>query len=281
MDYGDIDSVEYAAPKYEGYFHCLEAGPRDAPTMVLLHGHMAHAIAFRRVWGRLSKRFRLLIPDLPGHGADETFRGLQLQPRIATLAEWLFDFLEISADGPVHLVGHSLGASVAYEAARLEPNRMCSLVLTSPGFCVSAPPGAAALLEHLPPGLVRMVMNRPGIRLLEPFRWQGEPMDAAEADAYVEPLKDIDRLEFVLRLGAEIVRESCKIDDLEPMAVPTLVLFGAGDDVCAVDKADQLGDKLHAQKVEIFSESGHSPPEDTPVEFVDALVDFIDESGRC
>ena len=234
-----MKSVEYSAPKYEGYFHCLEGGPREAPTMVLLHGHMAHAIAFRRVWARLSKRYRLLIPDLPGHGFDETFRGLQLQPRVDTLAEWLVDLLEVATEAPVHLVGHSLGASVAYEVARQEPSRMCSLVLTSPGFCVSAPPGAAALLDHLPAGLVRLVMNRAGIRLLEPFRWQGQPMEADEADAYIEPLKDLERLEFVLRLGAELLRGACHLDDLEPLSVPTLLLFGAGDEVVGVDKADQ------------------------------------------
>lgn len=276
-----MNSVEYAAPKYEGYFHCVEGGPRDAPTMVMLHGHMAHAIAYRRVWSRLAKHFRLIMPDLPGHGADETFHGLQLQPRIATLADWLFDLLDTSVDGPVHLVGHSLGASVAYEAAMQDASRFCSLTLVSPGFCLNAPPGAATLFEHLPASLVRVAMNRTGIRLIEPFRWQGHPMGASEADAYVEPLKDVDRLEFTLRLGAELVRESREVDELEAPGIPTLVLFGAGDDFVAVDKAEQIGERLRAERVEIFSDSGHSPPEDTPVQFVDALEEFVDDYARC
>jgi pimeloyl-ACP methyl ester carboxylesterase len=248
--------------------------------MVLLHGHMAHAIAFRRVWDRLSKRFRVIAPDLPGHGHDETFHGLQMQPRIETLAQWLFDLMDICTDGRIHLVGHSLGASIAYEAALMEPSRFCSVTLASPGFCVTAPPGAATFFDFLPAGLARLAMTSTGMRLIEPFRWQGEPLNGEEAEAYVKPLKDVDRLEFTLRLGAELVRAACDVDELEPLDVPTLLLFGRGDDFVAVDKAEAVKERLHALRCEIFEDAGHSPAEDTPVEFVDALLDFIDTSAR-
>ncbi len=281
MNYGELKSVRYAIDKYEGHFHCREGGLDDAPTMVLLHGHMAHSIAFRRVWQRLTRSFRVIAPDLPGHGYDETFRGLQMQPRVETLANWLFDLLDLSTEEPVHLVGHSLGASIAYEAAHESPSRFCSLTLASPGFCVTAPRGAATFLDYLPASLARMAMNSTGMRLIEPFRWQGEPLDAEEREAYVEPLKNIDRLEFTLRLGAELVRAACDLDDLEPLGVPTLLLFGKGDDFVRVDAAEQIGQKLRAGRVEVFDEAGHSPPEDTPVEFNDALLEFITTSARC
>ena len=282
MNYGDLKSVRYEIDKYEGHFHCREAGPEDAPVMVLLHGHMAHSIAYRRVWQRLSQTFRVIVPDLPGHGYDETFRGLQMQPRIETLADWLFDLLDLSTDGQqLHLVGHSLGASIAYEAALEAPSRFCSLTLTSPGFCVTAPPGAATFFDYLPPSLARLAMNRTGMRLIEPFRWQGEPLNAEELDAYVEPLKNIDRLEFTLRLGAEIVREACDVDELDPVAVPTLVIFGAGDDFVQVKASEEVGRNLQARRVEVLTDSGHSPPEDSPVEFTDTLLEFIETNARC
>ncbi|QDG50212.1 alpha/beta hydrolase [Persicimonas caeni] len=276
-----MKSVCYEADKYEGSFHCRVGGPEDAPALVMLHGHMAHSIAYRRVWRRLAKSFRVIVPDLPGHGYDETFRGLQMQPRIETLADWLFDLIDRSAEAPVHLVGHSLGASIAYEAGKESPSRFCSLTLVSPGFCISVPPGAATFFDYLPPSLARMAMNRTGMRIIEPFRWQGEPLDAEEREAYVEPLKNLDRLEFTLRLGAEIVRGACDLDELEPLGVPTQVIFGEGDDFVRVDAADEIGQRLHASKVEVFSDSGHSPPEDSPLQFGDALLDFIETGARC
>jgi pimeloyl-ACP methyl ester carboxylesterase len=280
LKYGDLSSVDYHSSKYEGMFHCREGGAETSPPMVLLHGHMAHAIAFRRVWDRLAKSFRVIVPDLPGHGYDRTFYGLQMQPRIETLANWLLDLLGVTTDGPVHLVGHSLGASIAYEAALLQPDRFCSLTLVSPGFCVSVPPGAATFFDLMPPTLARLAMTRTAMRLFEPFRWQGEPLDGEEADAYVKPLQDIDRLEFALRLGAELVREACDVDELEPVDVPTLLLFGKHDDFVAVDTADAVAERLRAVHLEVFDDAGHSPAEDRPVEFVDALIEFVDNSAR-
>lgn len=281
MDYGNLESVEHPTQKYEGAFHFARGGRKEAPTLVLLHGHMAHAIAFRRVWPRLCKWFDVMIPDLPGHGHDETFRGLQMQPSVETLSQWLFDLLDATVEGPVHIVGHSLGASIAYEAAHEQPERFCSMTLTSPGFCVTVPPAAAVLFELLPPSLARLGMNATGMKIIEPFRWQGQPLDAAEARAYIAPMKDVDRLEFALRLGASLVRAACDIDQLEAPEVPTMLLFGQGDDFVAVDAAAEIGLQLAARRVEVFSRAGHSPPEDTPAEFVDALLEFTSTEARC
>lgn len=267
-------SIERDNDKYDGAFHWLEGGPPDAPTLVLVHGHMAHAIAYRYVWPRLNKHFRLIIPDLPGHGRDETFRGLQMQPRTKVLADWLCDLLDASCEGPAHIVGHSLGASLAYEIALHEPSRFCSMTLASPGFCVSAPPGATTFLDYLPPKLARIAMNRVGVRLIEPFRWKGEPMSSEEAEAYIAPFKDVDRLEFALRLGADLVREACDLDELEVVDVPTQLIFGEDDDFVEVDSAEQIAERLRAIQSVVLSDCGHSPPEDAAADFNDLVVEF-------
>lgn len=274
----EITSTKYAAP-----YSCRVGGDPAAPTLVLLHGHLANSTAFRRVWARLATRYRLLIPDLPGHGADRSFRSLNLPAKIDAVAEWLVDLLRQNnlqmgrpAEEPVHLMAHSLGASVAYELARRAPQQVRSLILVSPGFCAHVPRGAKQVLEWLPAPLARVGMTRRGMRLIEPLRWQGLRMSDAEIDAYINPLKDVDRLEYALRLGADLLREAQRADAITPVQHPTQLIFGALDNVVAVDQADAFAARLNARRCDIIPTSGHSPPEDCPAEFSDLIFDFLE-----
>lgn len=272
-----MKSVQLTSPAHGYPIHALLGGRDSAPTMLLLHGHMAHTIAFRRVWARLAQHFQLIALDLPGHGEDNSFRAPQVQPTMDSLEAWLLDLLNILPPARIYLVGHSLGASLALRAAQRAPHRFHSVTLTSPGFCVRVPPGAATLLDLLPAHLASRAITKRGLRVLEPFRWQGAPMSADELDAYLKPLQDLDRLGFSLRLGADLLRCACTPDALEPLSLPAQLIFGGRDTVVALDQAEAITHNLHAARLDIIPTAGHSPPEDTPLRFNDALLDFIDD----
>jgi pimeloyl-ACP methyl ester carboxylesterase len=71
-----------------------------------------------------------ILYDQRGHGLSERPpAGYRIEDSVADLAR-LLDALEVS--GPVHLVGHSYGASIALRAALAEPARFASLVLIEP-----------------------------------------------------------------------------------------------------------------------------------------------------
>jgi len=48
-----------------------EAGPKDAPTILLLHGFPTAGHMFRDLMPQLEDRFRLVAPDLPGFGQSD------------------------------------------------------------------------------------------------------------------------------------------------------------------------------------------------------------------
>jgi pimeloyl-ACP methyl ester carboxylesterase len=58
----DVDGI--------GVFY-RDAGPRDAPTILLLHGFPTAGHMFRDLIPQLSDRFRLVAPDLPGFGKSD------------------------------------------------------------------------------------------------------------------------------------------------------------------------------------------------------------------
>ncbi len=112
--------------------HLHEWGDAGAPAIVCLHGVTAHGRRFRRLAEeRLAKRFRVLAPDLRGHGLSGW------EPPW-TLATHLADVLEtVDAAGarqPVAWVGHSFGGRLVLELCAAAPERVARAVLLDPAL---------------------------------------------------------------------------------------------------------------------------------------------------
>ncbi|MFC7223636.1 alpha/beta fold hydrolase [Halalkalicoccus sp. GCM10025322] len=100
------------------------AGPPDAQPIVFVHGAMFTGKMWAPQRDALSDEFRVIAPDLPGHGArsEETF---QLEPALDLLDE----IVETLADGHAILVGLSLGGYVSTEYASRHPEKVDGLVV--------------------------------------------------------------------------------------------------------------------------------------------------------
>ncbi|EEW24735.1 alpha/beta fold hydrolase [Rhodobacter ferrooxidans] len=118
------DGVERAGPLALRRF----AGASVHPTIVLLHGLYDDGMGWRDLPQRLSRAGHpVLVPDLPGHGASAAARDLEqaTEALLAGLAQAL-------PEGPMILVGHSLGAVLATKLAQKLGPRVIRLVLLSP-----------------------------------------------------------------------------------------------------------------------------------------------------
>jgi pimeloyl-ACP methyl ester carboxylesterase len=108
----------------------LEAGPVDAQPIVLVHGLGATNASMLPLIVELGRRYRVLAPDMPGHGASASGRHNYGAKFLGT---WLTAFVtETCGDTPAVLVGNSLGGRTALEAAMLEPDLVRGLVLLCP-----------------------------------------------------------------------------------------------------------------------------------------------------
>lgn len=111
-------------------------GVEDAPPVLLLHCSLAHSGAWDRVARRLSDRFHLVAPDMVGHGrGPEGDRCRDYHDQATEQARALLP------EAPVHLVGHSFGATVALRLAEEDPGRIASLTLIEPVLFAAAPEG--------------------------------------------------------------------------------------------------------------------------------------------
>ncbi len=137
-------------------------GPAGAPTVVCVHGLGGSALNFGVLGPLVSPRHRLLVLDLPGHGLSSVGAAPR---RAGDCVDWLVSvveqFLPRVGDGPVVLVGHSLGGVLAVLVAQRSPATVDRLVLIAPpGPHRSRLPWDVRLLAKLG------FLHAPGVRRL-------------------------------------------------------------------------------------------------------------------
>ncbi|CAG6390751.1 alpha/beta fold hydrolase [Streptomyces cocklensis] len=128
-----------------------EAGPRDRPTLLLLHGFPSGSHQFRRLFDVLGTRFHLIAPDYPGFGHTEVPDGFP----------YSFDALADTVEGFVDAVGltrfvlyaFDFGGPVGFRLAARRPEAVAGLVVQN----------ANAYDEGLSEMARGMVAARPGV----------------------------------------------------------------------------------------------------------------------
>ncbi len=122
-----------------------EAG--EGTPIVLLHGPAATGIHWMRLMNDLATTHRVLVPDLPGHGATrgrtEHGRGDAFESE--RMVRWLAELIERVAGAPAILAGHALGGALAARLAIRHPRLVDGLILVDTfGLTALEPPPAFA-----------------------------------------------------------------------------------------------------------------------------------------
>jgi pimeloyl-[acyl-carrier protein] methyl ester esterase len=112
-----------------GKLHVESTG--HGPPLVLLHGWAMHSGIWGALVPRLARRFRVHAVDLPGHGHSAPVTSFTLDGTVAAVGAALE-----ADEGPLTVLGWSLGGQVAMRWAVSEPARVgrIALVCTSPRF---------------------------------------------------------------------------------------------------------------------------------------------------
>ena len=101
-------------------------GDAAAPPLVLLHGVRDHARSWDRIAAAFADRYRVLAPDLRGHGDSEHAKGgfYPSEGYVFDLAE----LVETQRLGPLVIIGHSLGGNVGLRYAGLFPEKVSRII---------------------------------------------------------------------------------------------------------------------------------------------------------
>jgi len=105
-------------------FHAHETG--TGKSLLILHGFLGGARQFLPLADALGTQFHCLIPDLPGHGLTPWDPKLT---SLAQLADQLYAWVTSRTNGPVQVLGHSMGGYIAAALAARHPGAVSQLHL--------------------------------------------------------------------------------------------------------------------------------------------------------
>ncbi len=106
-----------------------EAGPADAPALLLLHGFPTSSQMFRNLIPALADRYRVIAPDYPGYGHSAMPPREQFAYTFDNLARVIDRFTEVVGLARYALYVQDYGAPVGYRLASRHANRVTAIVV--------------------------------------------------------------------------------------------------------------------------------------------------------
>ncbi len=105
-----------------------EAGPKDAPAILLLHGFPTAGHMFRDLIPQLADRFRLVAPDLPGFGQSDMPARSAFVYTFETIAHVIDRFTEVIGLHRFAVYVFDYGAPVGFRLAARRPDRIVAII---------------------------------------------------------------------------------------------------------------------------------------------------------
>ncbi|WP_225741391.1 alpha/beta fold hydrolase [Halorussus halophilus] len=233
-----------------------------------------------RVIPDLVTTHRVIVPDLPGHGASTvTTNDLNAD----SVTRWLDELIEETCSVPPTLVGHLLGGAIAARFASNQGDRIQQLVLVdSLGLDRFWPSARFAF------GLFRFLV-RPTDRAYHSFLDQC----LADRNELIEQLGDdwkpflaynLERartpsVKAAMRtLMKEVAVPTISPEKLARITVPTILIWGREDRAIRLGVAREASDR-YGWPLHVIDDSGDDPKLEQPQSFLDVLYDELDHDS--
>lgn len=276
--------------------HYVEWGDPAAPPLLLVHGGRDHARSWDAIAAAFADRFRVIAPDLRGHGDSDWVSdgSYEMGDLVADMAA-LFDVLAIESAA---VVGHSLGGNVSLRHAGIYPDRVSRLIVIEglgPSPKLAAELAAKPIADRMRDWIARQRrLSAADQRSYASIEAATARMQAADPRLSAELARHLTV--HGSRIGAD-GRVRFKFDPavgtMSPAdllqtekhalwaAVACPVILAYGRQSWASDPAED-GRATHFRdaRVELFDDAGHGLHHDRRDAFMAMMRDFIDRTDE-
>jgi pimeloyl-ACP methyl ester carboxylesterase len=271
----DASKKSLALPNGESLAY-IDSGNRSGLAVVLIHGYTDNARDWVPMLPYLSKRYRLILVDIRGHGQSSKPECCYSRLDFAYDIKLLLDALGVrKAD----IVGHSLGSIIAQTFAEYWPERTAHVVL------ISSTGGTPT--DH---------PKKPQFDFAAEIRKLKEPIDADspfmiawwDSPTPVDPdflrRQRKDAAGIPLRVWLAVLDQALPANNayadlqatLPRLKAPTLLIWGGKDPIMEEDVRQSLRNALPNAKVKIFDGLGHNPFWEDPRGVAEVINTFLD-----
>ena len=243
----------------------------DAPV-VLLHPFPVNHEFWLPVSETLATRYRLVMPDLRGHGESEVGDGP------ATMEKHAADIVRVMDDADASrapLVGVSLGGYAIFEFWRRYRNRVKALILCNTKAPADNPEARAGRLQA-----ARDVVEKG----TEPFFEGMSQKVLGRTTRETRPDLVDGAIRMMRKMSAQDVAEVQRgmaerpdsVDTLKTIDVPTLLITGDEDPMTGISEAELMHEQIRGSQIRVIPKAGHYSPWEQPELAAKLLRQFLD-----
>lgn len=249
----------------------------DGEPLVLISGLGYGLWQWHKMIPFLAERRQVIAFDNRGAGQTAKPAGPYTA---AMLAEDTARLIEEVIGGPAEVMGHSMGGFVAQQLVLSRPDLVSKLILASTNF---GGPNAAPVT----PEALAVMMDRSG----DPADVIRRGVAVATAPGFVEAHPDAlaelmnyrfsnpvppEAYQAQMAIGLGLLSPAAAFDGkLAAIQAPTLILFGAHDNVVPTANAHLLAGQIPNSRVVILPGAGHMFPIEAPAEAAQAVLEFL------
>jgi pimeloyl-ACP methyl ester carboxylesterase len=256
-----VEFITIANKKY--FYRVSKKGLNLEPAVICIHGSGADSVVWSYQLSRLSKYFKIIIPDLPAHGKSE---GSPLKTA-EEYARWLAGFSKSLSLDSFFLMGHSFGGAIAQEFAHYYAEKLKGLILigTGPNFRFSK---------------IYKELHEQGIDFSQKDDIKSYLLSKEIPDSFMKGYEALKGMSNTV-LHEDLVAAG-KFDStpwVSSVIVPSLVLWGEHDSITPKDLPIKLASLLPVSEFKIINNSGHVVMIDARDEFNSIAKDFMQQDG--
>lgn len=222
----------------------------EGPPLLILHGWGASSESWAEVQKNLSKKYKVICPDLPGFGKSE------MPPfpwGVDDYKDWVIQFLKVLQVDDFILIGHSFGGRI-------------SIKLSSEGF-------AEKMILCAPAGIkVKRDIKTSLLLLLSKI---GKKLPFKRIFYFFIRKRDYVKAKGVMKETMKKVISEDLTPFLPRIETETLLIWGREDKLIPVKYADVFNKKIKNSRLLVIEKAGHSPNLNTPAQLTEEILKFL------
>jgi pimeloyl-ACP methyl ester carboxylesterase len=283
----DPPQVSYKTQEVDGLrIFYREAGPADAPIVLLLHGFPTSSHMYRDLIPRLATRYRVIAPDYPGYGFSDAPSPASFTYTFDHLADVMDKFVQAVGAQRYVLYAQDFGGPVGFRLAAKHPDRVAGLVVQnavaheeglSTSMDVARPYWAKRTPETEAPMRTLLTLDTTRFQYLHGAR---DP-SRVSPDAWTHAQALLDRpgnadiqLAILQDYGSNLKRYPEWQAYFRTRQPPTLVVWGKNDPFFIIEGAQAYARDMPGTETHILN-TGHFALEEEASKIAELMLEFL------